>query len=83
MCIIASKAKNVRVLPKTEDNTIESETKSKEAKTCDSPQYEIMKVHGYSFKYNIYKSFLFDRVFRHTLFFENGNNYMYTGPRGD
>lgn len=44
LCIIASKAKNVRILPKTEDNTIESETKSKEAKTCDSPQYEIMKV---------------------------------------
>lgn len=39
----ASKAKNVRILPKTADNAIEPETKSKEAKTCDSPQYEIMK----------------------------------------
>lgn len=40
----ASKAKNVRILPKTADNAIEPETKSKEAKTCGSPQYEIMKV---------------------------------------
>ncbi|XP_050056209.1 follistatin-related protein 5-like isoform X1 [Aphis gossypii] len=39
----ASKAKNVRILPKTADNVIELETKSKEAKTCGSPQYEIMK----------------------------------------
>lgn len=40
----ASKAKNVRILPKTADNVIEPETKSKEAKMCGSPQYEIMKV---------------------------------------
>ncbi|KAL5232841.1 hypothetical protein ACI65C_000251 [Semiaphis heraclei] len=39
----ASKAKNVRILPKTADNAIELETKSKESKTCGSPQYEIMK----------------------------------------
>ncbi|XP_015374342.1 PREDICTED: follistatin-related protein 5-like isoform X1 [Diuraphis noxia] len=39
----ASKVKNVRILPKTADNAIEPETKSKEAKTCGSPQYEIMK----------------------------------------
>lgn len=40
----ALKAKNVRILPKTADNAIELETKSKKAKTCGSPQYEIMKV---------------------------------------
>lgn len=41
---LASKAKTIRVLPKTEDNSIELETKAKETKTCSSPQYEIMKV---------------------------------------
>lgn len=40
----ASKTKNVQILPKTEDNIIQLETKSKESKTCGSPQYEIMKV---------------------------------------
>ncbi|XP_050437468.1 follistatin-related protein 5-like [Adelges cooleyi] len=39
----ASKAKNIRVLPKIEDNAVQSEDKTKEVKTCDSPQYEIMK----------------------------------------
>lgn len=41
---LASKAKNVRLPPKAEDNTVESETKPKETKSCGSPQYEIMKV---------------------------------------
>lgn len=40
----ASKSKNVRVIPKIDENTIDTETKPKEAKSCGSPQYEIMKV---------------------------------------
>lgn len=40
----ASKSKTVRVIPKIEENTIDTETKPKEAKSCSSPQYEIMKV---------------------------------------
>ncbi|XP_050531611.1 follistatin-related protein 5-like [Daktulosphaira vitifoliae] len=38
-----SKEKNVRVLSKVEDNTVETEDKTKKVKKCDSSQYEIMK----------------------------------------
>ncbi|KAF0767973.1 follistatin-related protein 5 isoform X2 [Aphis craccivora] len=74
----ASKAKNVRILPKTADNAIELETKSKEAKTCGSPQYEIMKYAAFSvfFRYEknveMLKMMKANPSFSCILFYHNG-----------
>lgn len=69
MVFSASKAKNVQVMqmPKTEDNTIETETKSKVSKTCDSPQYEIMKVSVVLLNINRASKYPLPRTFLHHL----------------